>query len=425
MSRIDDLLQQAIVTGAIPPEATEAERAELAGLLGGAAALRTGRRDMEAEADATMPIARARFERFLAAQPGAVASRPVTVASRPHPGILARVFRAHRGLALSGAAVAIGLLAVVALFGSQALLSNTDTASAQVLSADDYVQVQGVVRSSTTNGDQRTVALDSPVGLVQVTLASDTSVVDDQNAVDASTIKPGDQLLIGGVALNNHAIAAHTVAVSQPTNAALRRVKLKALTKLLPNLEGKVSLLTISKDGSKARVLIDAPNGNSYIVNIDVAAAEELLRLSSTALGAQVRVNAGANVKTAIFALALTSPAPTSARTATPDAPRSPASAGAKRPDASAAGGKPSFVSVKGVITGRAGPLFQIETRDGVLTIQVRAETRRLVGNSGLTRADIGNPDSVIGHLVTVTGGLDPKTGRVIADLVVVGPKAP
>jgi hypothetical protein len=429
MSRIDDLLQRAIVTGAMPAEATEAERAELAELLSGVAAVRTVRRDVEAEANATMPIARARFERFMAAPQAPALSRPVVIATRARAGVLGRLFGAHRGLALSGAAVAIGVLAVVTLFGSQALLSNTETAAAQVLSPDDYVQVQGVVQSTSVNGDVRTVNLDSPLGTVQLTLSNETSVVDEQNALDAATIKPGDQLLVGGVAVNNHAITAHTIAISPQPKPAPQQVKLKALSKLVPNLEGRVSLLTISKDGTKARVLIDAANGERYVVNVDVAAAEELLRLSSTALGTQVRVNAGTDAAKAVFRLAVTSPAPASPSpdrsvTSVPTPAGSPANGGAKRPDASAAAGKTGFVTLRGVVTGRSGTLFQLETSEGVLTIQVRAEARRLVGDSGLTRADIGNPDAVIGHAVTVTGGLDPKTGRVIADVIVVGPKA-
>ena len=429
MSRIDDLAQQAITTGIIPPEATAAERAELEGLLGSAASMRAERSRVEADADASMPIAMARFERFMAAQQAAAPSRTVAV-TRPRDGFLGRIFAVRRGLALSGAAVAIGLLAAVALFGSQALLSSTETASAQVLSPDDYVQLQGIVQSTTTNGDVRTVNLDSALGHVQVTLSAETSVVDEQNAVDPGTIKAGDQLLVGGVAVNNHAVTAHTVALSQQAKTAPRQVKLKALSKLVPNLEGRVSLLSIAKDGSKARVLIDARNGDRYVVNVDVATAEALVGLASTALGTEVRVDAATDAKQANFRLAVTSPqasSPVPERTVTPEPRPTPTVAGAsppvKRPDASAAAGKASFVTVRGVMTSRNGILFQLETKDGVVTVQLRPETRRLIAESGFTRAEVGNPDAVIGHSVMVTGGLDPKTGRVIADLVVVGPR--
>lgn len=424
MSRIEDLLEQSLSTGTIPEEATAAERAELEELVPAARTLRDGRHAIDAEASRSLPIARARFERFVAAnqQPVAVRAQAVSV---PRRGLFSRLFDVHRGVALAGAAVAIGLLGVVALVTSQALLSNTETASAQVLFPDDYVQVQGTVQSLNGTGDARTVSLDSPAGRIDIALSGETSVVDEQTTIDPATIKVGDQLLIGGVAVDGHTVSAQTVALSRAKPAA-GTPRLKLLSRLAASLEGRVSLLTISRDGTTARVAIDGVNGERYVAKVDVATAEELLRLSSTALGAIVRANAQADPKAPIR-LALTSPSPSSPvpeRTVTPDVTQgAPAAGTVTRPDAATVAGKASFVTVRGVVIGRNGNLLSLETARGLVTVVVRPTTRRLAGDSGLTVADLGNPDAAIGHTATVTGGLEARTGRVVADLIILGPR--
>ncbi|HET7712139.1 MAG TPA: hypothetical protein VFL80_09450, partial [Thermoanaerobaculia bacterium] len=63
--RLDDLLDRALDAGEIPPDATAAERAELAALLDAAGVLRATSVDLAAEAETTLPTARAQFERFV------------------------------------------------------------------------------------------------------------------------------------------------------------------------------------------------------------------------------------------------------------------------------------------------------------------------------------------------------------------------
>ena len=421
MTRIDDLLQQAIATGAIPAEATELERAELQPLLHAARSVGGARPRVEAEASASMPIARARFERYIAAQQAPASPTPRSAAVPSGRGFFHRIIQHHRGLVLSGAAVAIGLVAVVAIGISQLVLSDTESAAAQVLTPDDYVQVQGVVQDVAVNGDLRTIQLRSDLATVQVTLGADTSVVDAGAAIEVSAIQPGDQLLVGGVVGTNRQVAANTVARSQAPKPLPKVIKFKTLRKLLPNLEGRVSLFAVAKDG-RARVLIDAADGQRYLVYIDAKTAELLVRLRS-ALGAQVRVTAGDNPNDATFALSLAEPASPSVTPPTSPSPSSIAG-GAARPDTTQANGTPGFMTVRGVVIAREANVLQVLTRDGRVPVAVRPATRRFWGESGLDSGETANPDALIGHTVSVTGGLDARTGRVVADTIVVGPRA-
>ena len=75
--RLDDLLGRSLDTGAIPADATPEERAELAPLLARGAELRQNGSIVRTEADASMPTARARFQRHLEAQRPSPAPMPV------------------------------------------------------------------------------------------------------------------------------------------------------------------------------------------------------------------------------------------------------------------------------------------------------------------------------------------------------------
>jgi hypothetical protein len=408
MSRTDDLLARALSSGEIPPEASEAERAELAPLLAAAARMKPNRASIEREAAAAMPIARARFERFVETRHQQAAP---LFAEAPRGGFLGRLVRGNR-LALSlGGAVAVAAIAIVALFGSQALLSGTETANA--LSADDYVQVQGVVSSATTSGDQQTVLVNSELGAVTVLLSPSTSTVDETNPDGAASLKAGDTVLVGGVVTAvtpRREIAASTVAISQASIAAPRQVKLKELKKLLPNLQGRIGVLSVAKDGHSARVLIEAASGERYIVRVDGATAEALLRRSSTAIGTEVSVSDGDVPNDGVFALEEvgTAGGASAAPSAVP---------GAARPGL-------AFAGVKGVIAGREANVVEVIDADRkTVLVTIRANTRILFADSGLTLADIGRPGPLMGHTVAVSGGIDARTGRISADVIVIGPK--
>ena len=56
--------------------------------------------------------------------------------------------------------------------------------------------------------------------------------------------------------------------------------------------------------------------------------------------------------------------------------------------------------------------------------VAIRANTRILLAESGLTLADVGKPGgAATGHTVAVSGGGDARTGRISANVIVVGPK--
>lgn len=327
----------------------------------------------------------------------------------PRRGFLGRMLMGNRLVMSLGTAVAVAAIAIVAVFASQGLLSGTETANA--LSADDYVQVQGVVSSATTSGDQQTVQLSSELGPVTVLVSPDTSTVDETTPNGVAALKAGDTVLVGGLVTAvspTREIAASTVAISQASATPPTQVKLKVLKKLLPNLQGRISVLSVAKDGKSARVVIVAASGERYVVRVDGKTAESLLQGAATAVGAEVSVNDGAVANDGVFSLTVVG------------APGRPSAvSGAARPGL-------TFAGTKGVIVGREANVLQVVDADRkVVLVTIRANTRILLGTSGLTLADVGRAGQglVIDHTVAVSGGIDARTGRIDADVIVIGPK--
>lgn len=387
MSRIDDLLAEALATGSIPTGASEAERAELAPLIEAAGGLRAHARTLGAEADARKPVARARFERFVAD-----AARPAPVRGKSSRGSAwQRLLGANR-LAFGGAvAAAVGVVAVLAVFASQALFSSTETANA--LSPDDYVQVQGVV----TGGSGGRLSLASDTGVVNLALSSSTTTVGpDAQAAEA---KVGDRVIVSGVVNADRSITATSVAVTDGANAAPAKVTPKLLKRLGSGLSGRVVLLSIAKDGMTARVIIETAGGERYLVKVDGATAEALLTRGASALGVQVTVNEGATKNDGVFGLGIADVASPPGRAIT-------------------------FAGVRGVIASRELNVIQVVDADRqVVPVAIRATTRILFAQSGLTAAGVATPGAAVGHEVAVSGSRDARTGRIIADVVVIGPK--
>lgn len=407
MSRIDDLLASTLQSGRIPSDASEAERAELQAALETSTKLQSQRALVQREAVKSMPAGRARFERFVQEQK----ATPVATAE-PRRGFLGRLLAGNRLVLSLGTAVAVAAIAIVAVFASQGLLSSTDTANA--LSADDYVQVQGVVSSATTSGDQQTVQLSSELGPVTVLVSTDTSTVDETTPNGVAALKAGDTVLVGGLVTAvspTREITASTVAISQASAAPPTQVKLKVLKKLLPNLQGRISVLSVAKDGESARVVIAAASGERYVVRVDGKTAESLLQKATTAIGTEVSVGAGIAANDGVFSLTVVgSPGQPGAATSAPEAARP----------------RLTFAGVKGVIVGREGDLLRVVDADRkVVVVSIRSNTRIMLGTSGLTLADVGRAGRglVIDHTVAVSGGIDAATGQIDADVIVIGPK--
>lgn len=394
--RLDDLLERALATGAIPGDATAAERAELLPLLARADALQLATTRVDAEAKATMPSARARFQRHLASQQ---APAPVAVpASRR--GIFARWFGGGGMATWAGSAAALAVVVLVAVLVLQPF-SNVETASA--LTVDDYVQVQGVVSATSDGG----VTVQSPVlGRLDIALSDTTALTDDSGTRAPSSLRPGDPILVSGVVTARRAIAASNVAVAanQAVPTPVGERKLPLLRAFRRDLEGTVSLFALSPDGTRARILLVTPK-ESLLVDVDPASMDRFLANSPRAVGAVVRVVEGEGLARGVFRLEAVSDAPP---TRTP---------GVSSP-------VPEFQGVRGVVTSRTANILMVRTDRGTVPVVIRRLASIRLGESGLTLADVREGETIIGHEVSVTGNLDKPDGRrVVATLIVVLPK--
>ena len=390
--RLDDLLERALRGEDLPADTTSTEREQIARLVAAGATLQSTAPGLQHEADASVAPARARFDRFIAAQQAS------TVTASPRR---ARWFARlpHRGMMLAASAVAVGVLAVGAAFAFQAAFSTTGTADAQVLSANDYAQVQGVITDVTAAASQTTVTVQSAFGSVRVGLSSTTTLQRVGSSIPPSQLARGDLVTISGVAANGSAISAQTIDVGAGDARTPAAGTLKPLKALSAALEGKVVAFAVSPDGSEARVLLEA-NGKSYVVPLEGGAVERLLARSANALGADVVISNGANATDDIFSLTVgqSSPAPTTAST--------------------------PLMGVRGVVIARRGPMIEVATTGQQrYTVIVTASTRIVLAKSGLTRPQVRTGANIVGHLVSVAGAVDQSTGRITAELVVVGAK--
>ena len=391
--RLDDLLSRALQTGVIPQDATPEEREELEPLLERAEDVRLNAALVRAEAAAAMPAARARFQRHLQAARQAPAVPSVTHA--PKAGLFGRMF-GGRAAGFAATAAALGVIAVVALAVLQPWGS---PGSAAALTVDDYVQLQGVVASA--EGGVVTVA--SPdFGNLEVALSDLTTVV----AADGETreLRRGDAVVIAGVATAKRAIAASAVSVAEmPATPPPERPDVRVL-KEFRAIEGTIKLVSLSPDGSGARVLLRTRT-ESLLVNVDRASIDDLLTAPGGALEAHVRVVQLRGAPRGVFGLALVNGAQ-----------------GTPEPGAIAAA--PQFQNVRGIVVSRNLNVFTIRTSRGDVPVVIRPATVIRLGQSGLTLADIREGETVIGHEVVVSGNLNPRVPRgIIAEVVAVLPK--
>ncbi len=415
--RIDELLAEALTLGAVPTDATPGERAEIEQLMEARSLLLASRSGVEAEARSAMPTARARFERHIAAS-RADAPRAVAVPSR-RGGFFGGVLAMHRGMTAVGSAAAIGVLAVLALFLSQNGFNGVETASAQVLTPGDYVQVEGVVGESK---DGR-VTVHSEFGDFDFAVSEDTSITNAEAPGEAASVTPGAAVLIGGIVGKDRTIAANTVALSGEKKALPTRLKLRDVKERRAELIGKVTVLTISPDGTQGRVHIDAGNGERYVVPVDGHSAEELIQRFSIALGARVEVGPASDARPDTFRLRVPDQAlpPSQPPGIAPNGTAPPV-----RPEATTLPNSgPRIQAVRGVILGRDGAAFRIQTPRGPVVAEIRRSSRILLGETGLTLESFLRGETAVGHEVTISGGIDKDTGHVVVDVAVVGPKRP
>ncbi|MCI0670439.1 MAG: hypothetical protein L0Y64_08260, partial [Myxococcaceae bacterium] len=317
--RLDALLEEALRTGIVPDGATGEERAEIERLLSATRPLESVRDVAEREADASLPTARARFQRQLASEAAAVP------APAPRSGVWARLQRRPRALAWAGSLAAVGVALVLAVAVWQAMLGEPTSAYAQVVEPGDYVQVEGVVEAT----DEVELTLQSALGEVRVSAGGATLVGGDP-ARGVSGLKAGDRVLVSGIAGEGRSLTARTLALSDVTGDPPRALTFRELLRLRGRLEGVVVTYAVSREGDRGTVVIEAADATRYRVPVDGDSALRLLEAASTALGRRVVAERMANSDTT-FTIELSG-------------------------DPSA-GDTPTLVSVRGVITdGRGAP---------------------------------------------------------------------
>lgn len=408
--RLDTLLDETLATGSVPEGVTADERARLEELLASVSTLRRGAEAVRAEAEAAMPVARARFQRHLAAQnrPAPPAAHP-TASSRARffGGFLGSVFGSAGALRLSASVAAVGLVALAAILIARPF-AGVDTASA--LSVDDYVQVQGVVTEA--DGDFVTVQ-SSEFGALRIALSENTSIVDSETVRDRADLRPGDAVLVSGVVRDARKkdirIEANTLALAAGDPGSVPTpTPLKELRRLDDGLEGTITVLALAPDGRGARILVDAGGGHQLIVNVDRASAENFVADSTNVLGSRVRIIRDDALPRGVFRFeAMHGPGHT-------PPPGSGEGMGSMRP---------GLVHIQGVLTARDGDRATVQTDRGPVTVLLRPQTRILVGQSGLTLEAVRSGERAIGHEITVRGGFDRGQQAVIADVVVIGPQ--
>jgi RNA polymerase sigma-70 factor (ECF subfamily) len=398
--RIDELLDKALASGTIPADATPAERAEIERMMQAMGQLQSDRSAVEEEARASLPTARARFQRYVSAsQATETATKP---AARPRPGLLGRFFAGGTVRVLAASVGAITVLAVVALVAWQVGFDGTESAYAQVVQPGDYVQVEGVVDQS-RDGRLRVT---SEIGPLDVEISDTTSLVDGGGAIDASGLSAGDRVLVAGIAGKNRTLQAQTLSRgAHQDGPSPRLISFKRLRSVQQDIEGEVMTFTVSPDGARGAILVEAGDGQRYLVPIDGPSAEQILSKAATALGQQVRITDTSGVTAGTYRVEV--------------------------PEQEHGRGRPALASVRGILTaiGRrpsAGDrptvaIATVRTADGPVTVALRPQARIFPGQSGLD-VSAGLTADAVGHTVAITGGVERATGAVVADVVILGP---
>ncbi len=392
--RLDDLLERALEEGRIPADVTPAERAELEQLLAAHSTLRATRRTVDAEADAAMPAARARFQRYLAAQRAPTTVEVRTVAARP--GLLARLV-AGRRLQLSASLAAVALLVAVALAVTRPFAG---VQSVQALGVDDYVQLTGTVTS--TAGTR--VTIDSPeLGPVSLD-ATGATFLDATGTVMDGPPGAGQPVVVTGIVRDARkgrvAIEAQALALAATGLPAGDGRPLDRLRTLPASPEATLALLAIPRDGTRGRAVVILQDGRRVLVDVDPAALGQLLGESGSPLGGRVRLGHGDGH----FSLELL-------RDRHDDGPGD-------------HGDGRGLVRLSGTIRASGSTSsFILETSSGPVTVIRRPNLRILPGESGLSIADLRRGAPLDGYTATVSGGFNPATGEFIPAIVVLGPR--
>ncbi|GIW13526.1 MAG: hypothetical protein KatS3mg062_0965 [Tepidiforma sp.] len=391
--RLDDLLERTLAGGAIPPDASDDERRALEPLLAARAELLAARSAVDTEAAESMPAARARFQRYLAAQrPVPVETRVVTARS----SLLQRLIGGRR-LSLAGSLAALLLVAAIALFATRPFQGAQEV---QALGVDDYVQVAGTVSSASDT----TLQLQSPdLGAVTVD-ASASTVVDAQGNVVGRLPRPGEQVIVSGTVRDARAgrvaIAGQALALGAAIDIGSPS-RFERIDSLPAAREGTLTLIAIDRDGRKGRAIVLLADGRRALVDVDPVSLGQVVAESGVPLGKRVRLGDG-------------------------DGPgfnleRVDGDEGPGHPEGEGRGH--GFIRLTGTVTRVAPDHLTLQVGDTTVTVRRPPGVRVLPGESGLSLADLRNGASFEGYTATVAAAIDPRDGTAIAALVVLGPR--
>ena len=375
---MDNLLDEALRTGQVPPHGDAAARAELEAALRAATLLRAARSEAERETAPARAAARARFERYVAAQ------RPLSTPARPEPRLRRRWrLQGNAALALAGLAAVFALVVLAALI----LPRRGDGGGVQTalaLAPGDYAEVQGIVREVKSDGSS-TLLLDSSVGPLQVSLA------DGYLAPGGPAAQPGASVVVAGVVGGDGAtIAASSLAGSTAEGRpALPIARTTLLRTFREGISGTIVTFAVGADGQRVRAVLRTGEGDQLLVPLGNAAALRALE-EGLGVGATVRVS------------------------------RPPAGETGFVLEPVGAAGARSATAIMGVVSASEGNQLVLATPRGEVRVLVTAATRVILGESGLTRQQVRQGD-LVGRRVVATAAPRPRGQLLVAQVLAVG----
>lgn len=399
--RLDELLDLALSTGALSQDATEEERAELELLLGAASTMNASAVAIALEAAATMPIARARFERFVAAE---AASEPAPeVAQQAGPGWLGRLFGSMRPLAATGVAAVVVVLVVVAFIGSDLIVSDTSTALALEVDPGDYLQVDGVVTEVTEGENGPRIRLETEAGFIELELSDDTSVLQDDAPISIRDVHVGQQLAVTGLVNAERRVRAAILSVRAEEGDAPTKVKVDEAKNIGDSFVGEVILINFGSDLEPGSVMVRRPDGGVVTFEVEPEELANFVRSEGFGPGAEVRMtHAGEGRDEFVFA------------------PLRPAVDRCEQPRGFT--DRQGLETICGILLSQEGSALTLQTVDGVRTVHMVPDARIEVPRfSGVTRAEVLEADGAIGHAIQVMG--HDRDGEFIVGFVIVGPE--
>ncbi len=393
--RMDDLFAAALTSGVIPDDVTDDERRELQDLLAATQALSSQAAPVRLEAEASLPVARSRFERFLQEQAA------VVPAKKPkRSGGFFSWFRGSGGyMRTFAAAAAILVLVAVGAVAVPALFNDVETANAEVLVPGEYVQFEAVAGETANDA----FAADADFGNVQVVLDQHTELVDSGGNPTAD-VQPGRLVVVGGVVGDDHRVQARTISVSESDVARPPERPPRPLDQFR-DIGGRIVALTLGDDGQpRVAILTDK---ELVVVKVDAPSLEALLQNVDTAIGTDVTVVRVDGSGRTVFGIERA-----------PDGGENKPPPGQDRP-------KPDLPSLSGVVQAVNGAVLTIATPDGARDIRLTLRTQYRVVDHTFDVSQVGSGE-VVGRFVTAflfrpEGGI----GIPAADTVVIGQVAP